>query len=377
MRVQGRELLIPSMMVGNYPKPMWYQSLASTLRLPEGDLIHDSYEQELLKDALTAIVHDQEAAGLDIISDGRIQGAESFAKQALYYYHRCLTNVEPHGPNLGLPIYSKLYASTVTGPIRRKHPIMTPIAKIVRELTDKPIKIQYIGPQILAQSLHDKHYSSARDRAMDVAAAINEDVLEVDALGADYIQIDEFGFTYGVEEWGIEAFQRAVDGVKNAKILYHVCFGSWGGTPGYHPDGTAEPGKEVFALQKRPSGAALAGPRAVLPIAYQLPIDVLHVEFARKGLESVSIFNEFKPPENLDIFVGVIDTKSTITERVEDVVKQIEEAAKYIPPERLGASTDCGLALFQRYVASEKLKSLAEGARIARERFANILTRTS
>ncbi|ADG07357.1 hypothetical protein Btus_2708 [Kyrpidia tusciae DSM 2912] len=112
MRVQGRELLIPSMMVGNYPKPMWYQSLASTLRLPEGDLIHDSYEQELLKDALTAIVHDQEAAGLDIISDGRIQGAESFAKQALYYYHRCLTNVEPHGPNLGLPIYSRRDSET-------------------------------------------------------------------------------------------------------------------------------------------------------------------------------------------------------------------------------------------------------------------------
>jgi len=365
MKVKGKDMLLPTMMVGNYPKPMWFQSVTGGRSLLQGDLVHDSFEKETLKDVLSTLVKEQELAGLDIISDCRIHSADSYGKQALYYYQFGFTNVSGYGPLIGLPIYSTLYAPTITGPIKRKHPIMTPIARLLRDLTDKPIKVQYTGVQALAQANNDKYYTSARDRAMDMAAAINEDVLELDALGVDYIQFDEFTWSYIMEDWCIEAFNRAVSGVKNAKIVLHLCFGNYSGTPGYFPDDTAVSGKEAFTLNQRKGGQP-KGARAVLPRAYEAKTDILHIEFSRQGIEGTAIFKEFPPPPKMDICIGAINVKSTITETEEQVATQIREALKVIPRDRLSVSTDCGMILLQRYVAVEKLKSLVAGTKIVR-----------
>ena len=149
-------------------------------------------------------------------------------------------------------------------------------ARALKKATNKPVKVQYTGIQVFAQATNDLYYKSSHDRAMDIAKAINEDILEVDSLGVDFIQLDEFTWPYGFEDWAIEAFDRAVEGVKNAKIICHICWGNWGGTPAYMPDQTAQAG-EIFDLTQR-KGPTPGDSTFVIPTAYQAKMDVLNLE---------------------------------------------------------------------------------------------------
>jgi len=205
---------------------------------------------------------------------------------------------------------------------------------------------------------------------MDIAKAINEDILEVDALGVDYIQLDEFTCPYFYENWAIEAFNRAVAGVKHAKIVCHICWGNWGGTPAYYPDETAAAG-EVFDLTKRAKDAKKPNPTAsVVPKSYQFNIDVFNIEgigrlpFENSGLE---ILKEHPVPKNMMFWAGVIDVKSTVCETAEQVAAKIRQLLTVVPAEQLGVTTDCGLILLQRYICQDKLHALVEGAKIVRK----------
>ena len=363
-------VLIPTSMVGNYPNPRWWD--ASYARYFTGDQQPpDSMSREALEDTMAAIAHDQMHAGLDIIADGRVHG-DNYADTAVYHYLRCL-GYDLSGGYLGFPIYSRLHAGTVTERIKRRGQMMVEQARALREVTDKPIKIQYPGIQVLAQCTNDLYYSNSRDRAMDIAKAVNEDILVVDELGADYIQIDEFTWPYFFEDWAVEAFNRAVEGVKNAKIILHICWGNWGGTPAYYPDDTTEAGN-VYDLTKRAQDAAAPTPTSsVVPKGYQANTDVFNLEgigrlsFDQSGLD---IMKEHPVPEHMKFWAGVIDVKSTITETAEQVAARIRQLLTIIPAERLGVTTDCGLILLQRYIAQEKLHAMVEGAKIVREELA-------
>ena len=244
----------------------------------------DSLSREALEDAIGAIAADQEAAGLDIITDGRLHG-DNYAEQAVYYYYKRL-GYDLKGGYLGFPIYSRLHAGTLTHEVKRRGAIMVEQAKALKRVTKKPTKVQYTGVQVLAQATNDLHYKSSRDRAMAIAAAINEDILEVEALGVDFIQLDEFTWPYFYEDWAIEAFNRAVAGVKSAKIIVHVCWGNWGGTPAYIPDETAKAG-EIFDLTKR-KGKAPSATASVVPKSYEAKIDVLNLENCGRRSDDLS-----------------------------------------------------------------------------------------
>jgi len=367
MKVRGQDVMLPTTMVGNYPNPRWFDHLASFSHfsnIPYGDLVTDTPEAEAFEDAMLALARDQEAAGLDIICDARLQAVGAYGR-ILYYYPERMTGYEPYGPLIGLPIYSRLYAPTCVGPIRRKVPMMVPVAKALKKATNKPIKIQYTGVQVMAQATNDKHYNDRRKLAMDIAAAYNEDILELDELGIEFIQIDEFTWPYIIEDWAIDAFNRAVKGVKNAKIVCHICFGNWGGTPGYYPDATAKTG-EVYPIHLR-KGDSPKGAWAVIPRAYDAKIDVLNIEFGReRNIDDLNSFDKHPLPKNMDFFAGVLDVKSTITETAEEVAGRIKKILSHIPADRLGLTTDCGLILLQRYIATEKLKALVAGANLVR-----------
>jgi 5-methyltetrahydropteroyltriglutamate--homocysteine methyltransferase len=354
-------------MVGNYPNPRWWD--ASFARQFEGD--HDppdSISREALEDAVEAIARDQERAGLDIISDGRVHG-DNYADTAVYHYFRRL-GYNLRGGHLGFPIYSRLHTGTVEQEIKRRGSIMVEQARALKRATSKPTKVQYTGVQVLAQCTNDLFYKSSRDRALAIAKAMNEDIREVDALGVDFIQLDEFTWPYFFEDWAIEAFNTAVEGVKNARIVVHVCWGNWGGTPAYYPDETGKPG-EVYDLTKRKDNAkAPAATRAIVPKAYEAKINVLNLENCGRRVDDMSgldAFKEFPLPDNVDFWAGVIDVKSTITETATQVADRINALLKVIPADRLGVTTDCGLILLQRYIAQDKLHALVEGVRLVRE----------
>lgn len=371
MKIRGEQILIPTSMVGNYPNPRWWD--ASWGRHFTGNQEPpDSMSREALEDAIAAIARDQELADLDIIADGRVHG-DNYADAAVYHYLRRL-GYDLKGGHLGFPIYSRLHAGTLEQEVKRHGALMVQQAKALRRATNKPTKIQYTGVQVLAQCTNDLFYSNSRDRALAIARAVNEDVLEVDALGIDFIQFDEFTWPYFFEDWGIEAFNAAVQGVKNAKIVVHVCWGNWGGTPAYYPDDTAKAG-EIFDLTKRKSNAsAPSATRSVIPKAYGARIDVLNLESCGRrddDLSGLETFKEFPLPPNVDFWAGVIDVKSTITETAEQVADRIRRLARVIPLERLGVTTDCGLILLQRYIAQDKLHAMVEGARIVRAEYTN------
>ncbi|MBE3561209.1 MAG: cobalamin-independent methionine synthase II family protein, partial [Ktedonobacteraceae bacterium] len=356
MKIRDQEILLPTSMVGNYPNPRWWDAYFA--RYWTGDQRPpDSLEREALEDAASALAHDQEQAGLDIIADGRLH-ADNYGDQALYYYYRRL-GYDLKGGHLGFPIYSRLHAGTLTQQVRRLGAIMVEQARALKKATSKPTKVQYTGMQVLAQATNDLYYKSSRDRAMDIAKAINEDVLEVDALGVDFIQFDEFTWPYGLEGWAVEAFNRAVEGVRHAKIVCHVCWGNWGGTPAYVPDQTAQPG-EIFDLTQR-KGAAPGDSTSVIPQAYQGRMDVLNLEIGgrRRDLSGLGEALKQHPlPPHLHFWAGVIDVKSTITETAEEVADRIRQVLQYVPADRLGLTTDCGLILLQRYIAIDKLHAL-------------------
>ncbi len=374
MKIRDKEILIPTSMVGNYPNPRWWD--ASFARYWTGDQEPpDSMTREALEDAVGAIALDQQVAGLDIISDGRLHG-DNYAEQAVYFYHKRL-GYDLKGGFLGFPIYSRLHAATLTHEVRRRGAIMLEQAKALKRATDRATKIQYTGVQVLAQCTNDLHYPSSRERALDIAKAINEDLLEVDALGIDFIQLDEFTWPYFYEDWAIEAFNRAVEGVKHAKIIVHVCWGNWGGTPAYYPDDTASAG-EIFDLTKR-KGEAPSATRSVVPKSYEANIDVLNLENCGRRMDDLSgldVLKEFPLPANVSFWAGVIDVKSTITETAEDVAYRIRRLLDIIPADRLGVTTDCGLILLQRYIAKEKLHALVAGTNIVRAELAQKLVHT-
>jgi 5-methyltetrahydropteroyltriglutamate--homocysteine methyltransferase len=364
MQIRNQKIMIPTSMVGNYPNPRWWD--ASFARYWSGDQQPpDSLEREALEDAVLAIAHDQELAGLDIITDGRVHG-DSYGEQALYYYYKRL-GYDLKGGFLGFPIYSRLHAGTLTQEVKRHGAIMVEQARALKKATNKPTKIQYTGIQVLAQATNDLHYKSSRDRALAIAKAINEDILEVDSLGVDFIQLDEFTWPYFFEDWATEAFDVATQGTKNAKIVCHVCWGNWGGTPAYYPDETANAG-EIFDLTKR-KGDAPAATRAIVPKAYEATLDVLNLESCGRrsdDLSGLEVMREHPLPDNVSFWAGVIDVKSTITETADQVADRIRKLLEYIPADRLGVTTDCGLILLQRYIAIDKLHALVEGTKIIR-----------
>ncbi|MFN8456204.1 MAG: cobalamin-independent methionine synthase II family protein [Anaerolineae bacterium] len=368
MQIRGQEITIPTSMVGNYPNPRWWD--ASFARYWQGNQEPpDAMVREALEDAVLALAHDQELAGLDIITDGRIHG-DNYADQALYYYYKRL-GYDLKGGFLGFPIYSRLHAGTATQQVKRHGAIMVEQARALKKATNKPTKVQYTGIQVLAQATNDLYYKSSHERAMDIAKAINEDILEVDSMGVDFIQLDEFTWPYFYEDWAIEAFNRAVEGVKNAKIIVHVCWGNWGGTPAYYPDETANAG-EIFDLTKR-KGDAPAATRSVVPKSYEANIDVLNLESCGRrsdDLSGLDVMKEHPLPDNVCFWAGVIDVKSTITETAEQVAGRIRRLLEYIPADRLGVTTDCGLILLQRYIAIDKLHAMVAGAEIVRKELA-------
>ena len=235
MRVGDREILIPTSMVGNYPNPRWWD--AGPVRAWHGDQEPpDSFNQEAFQDAMAALVSDQEHAGLDIISDGRLHG-DNYADQALYYYYRRL-GYNLHGGYLGFPIYSRLHAGTAAQEIKRRGAIMVEQARALKRATGKPTKVQYTGVQVLAQATNDLHYEDpARpgdgDRGGDERGHPRggRDGRRLHPARRVHVALLLRGL-------GHRGVQRAVQGVQNAQIIVHVCWGNWGGTPAYYPDET-------------------------------------------------------------------------------------------------------------------------------------------
>lgn len=368
MQIGSQDMLLPTTMVGNYPNPRWYDGHAFA-QFPKGEFVYDSISREAFEDAVLAIVQDQEAAGLDIISDGKVYGGDTPYGGILYHYYERLHGYEMSGPPIGLPIYSTLFAPTVVDDVRRRHSFHMATLRAVRKATNKPVKISYNGIQVLTLASNDQHYGDQRELGTAIAKAFREDFLQLADEGVDIVQIDEFVWPYGMGDWETDVFNLAVDDIDGVDFWVHTCWGNYSGTPGYFPDeGEREFG--AWVLDRRPK-AAPAPERAqgIFPSAKDAHMDALNYEVGRTGPDDLKplLEAEWEKP----FVAGVIDVKSTVTETADEVADRIRQVLEYVPAERLGLTTDCGMINLPRMVCQQKLRALAHGADIVRRELAN------
>jgi 5-methyltetrahydropteroyltriglutamate--homocysteine methyltransferase len=370
MRIGAEDVFLPTMNMA-YSNPKWYDFLAAGYNVPFGGLVEDTVQAEVFNDGLWSVVGDQQRAGMDVVSDARLFAAGNYSGVVTYYFGR-LAGFAAYGPHVRYPLYSTLRSPTCIGDISRAVPMMTPIAEALTELTDAPLKIQWTAAGTLTGLSADQHYSTDRDRALAIADALNDDILEVDAIDqVAILQIDEWFWPYEYEDWSIEAFNRTVAGVRNAKVMVHLCVGNYRGGRGYRPDDTAVPGQGAFDLHAR-HGESLVYD-SVLPKVYEANIDILNLQVIEDADEGVlDALRRHPLPDGVDFVCGVVDPKSTYVETPEEIADRIERVLEVVPADRLGLTTGCGLKNLPRLTAFQKLRSLADGA--ARVRLRHELT---
>lgn len=345
MRIGGQDVLLPTTMVGSYPRPNWLRGKVFS-EFDEPDYI-DYSTKEAFEDAVRLCVDDQIRAGLDIVSDGQ-QYYESETNheygQVFHFWAHRLAGFKRWGDPIAIDLYKKFHAPAVVDDIDWVRPVFAPIAEATRDAAGKrPVKIAVQGPLFLTFACTDRNYGDQKTLAMAIGRAFNKEFKDLTARGVDVIQIHEPLTYYGEEGWYLDVLDTAFDGVDAYKI-WHICYGNQGGNPGVDAPRAAD----------------------MFPFAFGANVDQIHLETMRRGAGDLP--HLAKLPADMDLGIGVIDVKSMVIERPEAIADRIVEAARYVPAERISVSTDCGLLNLKREHAQLKIQALTEGAALARER---------
>jgi 5-methyltetrahydropteroyltriglutamate--homocysteine methyltransferase len=339
-------VLFPTTIAGSLPKPEW---LAEPNMLwapwkPTGAALAAAK-----RDATLLAVKLQEDAGIDIVTEGEQ------ARQ--HFVHGFLERVEgiDFSNKVEMGIRKDRYKAMVpqvTAPLKLRGRVHADEARQARAHTKAKLKFTVPGPMTIIDTIADRYYGDRIKMAFAFAELLNEEVKALEADGVDMIQFDEPAFNVYMDEvrdWGIEALQRAAQGLTCATAV-HICYGY---------------GIKANTDWKQTLGNEWRQYEATFPVIAKSTIQQVAIECR----------NSHVPMELMALLkgkvlqAGVIDVASDEVESAEDVVKVIEEAMKHVPKENIIATTNCGMAPMQREVAEAKLKALGEGARLARERF--------
>jgi len=337
-------MLLPTSLVGSYPQPDWLidreklsHQMPPRVRAAELWRVPEQWLERAQDDATLLAIRQQEAAGLDIITDGEIR-RESYSNR----FATALDGLDLDNP--GSVVSRSGHSITVprlTGKIRRRHAVEVRDLKFLRSNTRHKIKITVPGPFTMSQQVKNDFYATEREMALDYAAAVNEEMRDLFAAGADIIQIDEpymEAYPDKARDFGLAALERALQGVSGTTAL-HICFGYAALVPG-------RPAAYSFLRE-------LAGS----------PVQQISIETAQSNLDC-SVLAELP---GKTIILGVIDLSTTEVESPELVAKRIRRALPYIAPERLVIATDCGMKYLPAESAFGKMQAMVAGAKLVRE----------
>jgi 5-methyltetrahydropteroyltriglutamate--homocysteine methyltransferase len=330
--------------VGSYPQPEWLidrarlgERLPPRVRARELWRVADPVLEEAQDDATRLAVQDMERAGIDVITDGEMR-RESYSNR----FATALDGVDLDEPGVALDRTGhENPVPRVVGPIRRTRPVEVRDVEFLRSLTDRRIKITVPGPFTMAQQAQNDHYADERSLALAYAEAVNEELRDLKAAGADVVQIDEPYLQARPElarEYAVEAIDRALNGIDGETVL-HTCFGY------------------AHIVHDRPTG---------YPFLRELNDCVathLSLEAAQPNLDS-EVLREV--PDKV-IVLGVLDLGSGEVETPELVAERIRNALRVVPPDRLVVAPDCGMKYLPRELALRKLEAMVAGARLVRE----------
>jgi 5-methyltetrahydropteroyltriglutamate--homocysteine methyltransferase len=298
--------------------------------------VPEPFLEEAQDDATQLAIADMERAGVDIISDGEIR-RESYSNR----FATALDGFDIDHPGTAIDRTGHPNpVPRVVGPVRRTRPVEVRDLQFLREHTRRPIKITVPGPFTVTQQAQNDYYPDDRSLALAVAAAINEEILDLFAAGADVVQIDEPYLQARPDParaYGVEVINRALEGVSGTTAL-HMCFGY------------------AAIVHDRP------GQYAFLPELNACVAKQISIEAAQPGLD-LSVLGAL--PEKT-IILGVLNLGDERVETPEVVADRIRDALRQIEPERLVVAPDCGMKYLPRDVAFAKLQAMVEGARIVR-----------
>ena len=335
--------LLPTTLVGSYPQPDWLIDrgmLASNtpprVRMRELWRVAPDFLEQAQDDATLLAVRDQERAGIDIVTDGEMRRESYFNRFAT-----ALDGIDLDNPGEILSrTGKKAVVPRVVGKVRRVRPVEVRDAQFLRAATDRAIKITVPGPFTMTQLAKNDFYASDAELALDYAAAVNEEIRDLFAAGADVVQIDEPYMQAQPEaarQYGVAAFERALAGITGTTAV-HICFGY----------GSMVKGKP---------------PRyAFLPELAATSVAQVSVETAQPSLDC-SVLQELG---SKTIILGVLDLSTHDIESAEDVAARIRRALPYVRPEQIIIAPDCGLKYLPRDVAFAKLQAMVAGARLVR-----------
>jgi methionine synthase II (cobalamin-independent) len=361
--------LLPTTMVGSYPRPHWYkhQLLGRDIRVAFKEVQHE----EAYHDAVATVIRDQEAAGLDIVTDGNMWYDDYvgvIGSFCWYMYERIggfEPSREPH------PAYVNADASQIHtimddwggvinsgavthGPIR-----LADLYKIAKQHAHVPVKVSVgAGPANLAWHVYFEHYKNPKELAFALAPIFNKEMKDLVAAGAKYLQFEDLGpwlglFTGKVEDfkWVREVTEACCDGVE-AKIGWHFCFGNaWG--------------NDIL------SATYPQGYQTVLPHLFGTAgIDEFVLDYANREMDGVEFLKNL--PANQGVQIGVLDIRTNAIEKPEKIAERIRKVIKAVPADKVTLSTDCGMKPLARMVAKLKLHALAEGAAMVRKEVAGV-----
>jgi 5-methyltetrahydropteroyltriglutamate--homocysteine methyltransferase len=335
-------MLLPTSLVGSYPQPEWLidrARLSKQVPRARADdlwLVAPDKLEAAQDDATILAIHEQERAGLDIITDGE-QRRESYSNR----FATALGGIDADRPGTTLNRNGKpIPVPRVVAPIRRMRPIEVRDLKLLRASTGRTVKATVPGPFTLSKQAQDDFYGDAEALAMDYAAAVNAEIMDLFAAGADIVQLDEPWMQQHPDDarrYGLKVLDRALAGVSGTAAV-HLCFGY-----------------AALVLDK-PSGYSFLSELESCK-AQQISVEAAQPKLDLKVLQALP---------SKTIILGVIDLADMTVETPLLVADRIRRAMAYVPAERLVVAPDCGMKYLPRMIAFAKMQAMAAGAALVR-----------
>jgi 5-methyltetrahydropteroyltriglutamate--homocysteine methyltransferase len=337
------EGLISTTVVGSYPQPDWLidramlkAHIVPRTRLKAVWRVQEPYLEQAQDDATLLAIRDMERAGIDIITDGEIR-RESYSNR----FATALEGIDLDNPGtvktshgLDTPV------PRVVARVRHTGPVEVRDMEFLRKNTDRRVKITLPGPFTMARQAKNDFYPDTDELVMDFAVALNEEAHQLQAAGADVIQLDEPWLRTdpaAAKRIAVKAIDRALQGLKVTTAV-HLCFGY------------------AAVVNTKPAGYSF------LPELADCAAQQISIEAAQPKLD-LGILSDLA---GKTIILGVIDLADPNVETADVVAGRLRAAFTHVAPERLIAAPDCGMKYIPRDVAFGKLRALADGAKIAR-----------
>jgi 5-methyltetrahydropteroyltriglutamate--homocysteine methyltransferase len=335
-------MLLPTTLVGSYPQPEWLidreklSKQVPRIRVDDLWLIAADRRETAQDDATILAIRDQERAGLDIISDGE-QRRESYSNR----FATALDGIDIETPGTVINRNGRaIPVPRVVAPIRRTRPVELRDLKVLRANTDRAVKATIPGPFTMGRQVQDDYYKDEEAVALAYADAVNAEIKDLFAAGADVVQIDEPWMQQHPDKarrYGLKALDRALSGVAGT-VAVHLCFGY------------------AAVVHDKPSGYSFL-PELEASQAQQISIEAAQPKLDLKVLRELP---------SKTIILGVIDLSDMTIETPEIVAERIRRALDHVPAERLVVAPDCGMKYLPRAVAFGKMEAMTEGAALVR-----------